>query len=68
MMRYQYYSRFDVLTDDDSLTCFWKITIIPIVNKNNNKGILFPDKIIPRKKIINKIGTKYFEYFFEISG
>ena len=34
-----------------------------VVNINNSKGILLPAKIIPVKKIINKIGVRYFTYF-----
>ena len=30
------------------------------------KGILFPDRIIPAKKITKRIGIKYLEKVFEI--
>ena len=35
-------------------------------NKNNIKGILFPDKIIPVKKIINNIGIKNLINFLKL--
>ena len=48
------------------LVCAWNNKIKNIVIKNKIKGILFPDKIIPARKIIKKIGIKYLEKVFEI--
>ena len=50
------------------LICLLKIVIKIIVNRNNIRGILFPDKIIPIMKIKNKIGNKYFVIFTDFLG
>ena len=35
-------------------------------NKKSKRGILFPDKTIPIKKIINRTGTRYFRYLLKL--
>ena len=45
------------------LAWFWKKRIKVILNKKSSKGILFPDKIIPTKKIKNRIGIIYLIIF-----
>ena len=47
------------------LVCFWNKRIKNIIIKNKIKGIRFPDKIIPAKKIIKKIGIKNLEKVFD---
>tara|TARA_B100001059_G_C17749051_1_gene536063 strand:- start:31 stop:330 length:300 start_codon:yes stop_codon:yes gene_type:complete len=44
----------------------WKINSKKIENKKSIRGILFPESIIPIKRIKNIIGAIYIKYFFEV--
>ena len=48
------------------LTCLLNSSIRKIEKTKSIKGILFPDNIIPTKKMINKIGIKYFDKDFDV--
>ena len=49
------------------LTCLLNNSIKKIENTKSNNGILFPERMIPVKKIINKIGIKYLDKLFDFS-
>tara|TARA_B100000123_G_C25715348_1_gene421893 strand:+ start:1097 stop:1441 length:345 start_codon:yes stop_codon:yes gene_type:complete len=49
------------------LACLVSKRIKNIEKTNSNKGILFPERIIAVKKIMNKTGITYFENCFDFS-
>ena len=49
------------------LVCLLKTKIKKTVNTNKSIGILLPERIIPIRNTINKIGIKYFDNNFDFS-